>query len=95
MDFVIFWSFWGSLFGRLWDHFWCQEAVAHEKGEHAIFAKSCTFSHDFQLPQRTENEQFSEFLTSCTMPFFGQRFGPQNVDFGFVFEIVAPQSVPE
>ena len=47
---MIFWSFWGSLFGRLWDHFWCQEAVAHEKGEHVILDESSAFLRDFQGP---------------------------------------------
>ena len=81
-DFATFWSFWGSFFGRIFVHVWSPEAIAHEKCEHVIFGKSCTFSYDFQGPQRTENDQFSELLTSWNMPFFGQRFGPQHVDFG-------------
>ena len=46
------------------------------------FDESCTFSHDFQGPQRTENNPSSKLLTSWNMPFFGQRFGRQHVDFG-------------
>ena len=36
---------------------------------------SCTFSHDFQGPQGTQNTWFGEHLGSESMPFFGHRFG--------------------
>ena len=95
-DFATLWTFWGSFFGRIFVHVWSPEAIAHEKCEHVIFGESCTFSYDFQCPQKTENDQFSELLTSWNMPFFGQRFGPQYVDFGgYLGEPFAPQNCSE
>ena len=95
-DFATFLTFRGSFFGRIFVHVWSPEAIAHEKCEHVIFGESCTFSYDFQCPQKTENDQFSELLTSWNMPFFGQRFGPQYVDFGgYLGEPFAPQNCSE
>ena len=56
--FLTCWSFWGCFFGRLLVTFWCPEAIHNEKGEHVTFDDSCTFSHDFQRPQGTENDTF-------------------------------------
>ena len=74
-DFARFWLLFGSIFGRIVVHFRCPEASAVEKGEHVIFVNSCTFSHNFQGPQRTEHCNFRENLTTWSMPFFGQCFG--------------------
>ena len=61
-----------------------------------IFDVCCAFSRDFQGPQRTGNDQFSELLTSWNMPFFGQRFGPQHVDIWDHFgEPFAPQKTDQ
>ena len=54
-DFATFWPLFGSMFGRIVDHFRCPEASAVEKGEHVTFDDSCTFSYDLQGPQETEN----------------------------------------
>ena len=50
----------GVFAGRMLVTFWCPEAIHNEKGEHVTFDDSCTFSHDFQGPQGTENYTLCE-----------------------------------
>ena len=85
---VPFWPYFGQLF--------CPEAIYNEKGEHVTFDDGCTFSHDSQGPEGSENDTFWENLTSESTSFFGQRFGSENDDFGgHLGEPFGPQSRSE
>ena len=72
----------GVPFGIYLENFLCLETIHDEKGEHVICDDGCTFSHNCQGPEGSENDIFQKTATSWDRSFYGHRFVSQNDHLG-------------